>query len=52
MLTILVRRKKNNKDELFEKLNTYNDKIKPMIEENLRNFIDTEIVRHYSATIT
>ena len=29
-----VRRKKNTKDELFEKLNTYHDNIKLTIEEN------------------
>ena len=47
-----IRRKKNTKDELFEKLNTYHDNIKFMIEENPTKFLDTEIVRHNSAIIT
>ena len=46
-----VRRKKNTKDELFEKLNTYHDNIKLTIEENPKKFLDTEIVRHNSAII-
>ena len=47
-----VRRKKNTTDELFEKLNTYHEKIKLTIEENPTRFLDTEIVRHNSAIIT
>ena len=47
-----IRRKKNTKDELFEKLNTYHDNIKFTIEENPAKFLDTEIVRHNSAIIT
>ena len=47
-----IRRKNNTKDELFEKLNTYHDNIKFMIEENPTKFLDTEIVRHNSAIIT
>ena len=47
-----VRRKKNTKDELFEKLNTYHDNIKLTIEENLTKFLDAENVRHVSAIIT
>ena len=43
-----VRRKKNKKDELFEKLNRYHDNIKLKIEENSTKFLDTEIVRHNS----
>ena len=46
-----IRRKNNTKDELFEKLNTYHDNIKFMIEENPTKFLDTEIVRHNSAII-
>ena len=45
-------RKKNATDELFEKLNTYHDNIKLMIEENPTKFLGTEIVRHNSAIIT
>ena len=47
-----VRRKKNTKDELFGKLNTYHNNFKLTIEENPRKFLDTEIVRHNSAIIT
>ena len=47
-----VRRKKNTTNELFEKLNTYQDNIKLMIEENPTKFLDTEIVRHNSTIIT
>ena len=47
-----IRGKKNIKDELFEKLNTYHDNIKFTIEENPTKFLDTEIVRHNSAIIT
>ena len=47
-----IRRKKNTKDELFEKLSTYHDNIKFTIEENPTNFLDTETVRHNSAIIT
>ena len=46
------RRKKNAKDELFEKLNTYHNKIKLTIEEKPTKFLDTEIARHNSAIIT
>ena len=47
-----VRRKKNTKDELFEKLNTYHKNIKLTTEENPTKFLDTEIVRHNSTIIT
>ena len=47
-----VRRKKNTKDGLFEKLNTYHSNIKLTIEENPRKFLDTEIVSHNSAIMT
>ena len=47
-----IRRKKNTKDKLFEKLNTYHDNIKFTIKENPTKFLDTEIVRHNSAIIT
>ena len=47
-----IRRKKNTKNELFEKLNTYHDNIKFTIKENPTKFLDTEIVRHNSAIIT
>ena len=47
-----VRRKRNTKDELFENLNTYHDNIKLTIEEILTKLLDTEIVRHKSASIT
>ena len=47
-----VRRKKNTKNGLFEKLNMYHSNIKVMIEENPRKFLDTEIVRHNSAIKT
>ena len=47
-----VRRKKNTKDELFEKLNTYHDTLILAIEENSTKFLDTEIVRHNSVIIT
>ena len=46
-----IRRKKNTKDELFEKLNTYHDNIKFTIEKNPTKFLDTETVRHDSAII-
>ena len=46
-----VRKKKNTKDELFEKLNTYHDNIKLTLKENPTKFLDTEIVRHNSAII-
>ena len=35
-----VSRKKNTKDELFEKLNTYHGNIKLTIEENPTKFLD------------
>ena len=47
-----VRRKKNTKDELFEKLNTYHKNIKLTTVENPTKFVDTEIVRHNSTIIT
>ena len=47
-----VKRKKNTKDELFEKLKIYYDNVKLTIEENLTKFLDTEIVRHNSAIMT
>ena len=47
-----VRRKKNTKDELFEKLNIYHENIKLTIEENLTKFLDREIARHNPAIIT
>ena len=47
-----VRRKKNTKDELFEKLNTYHKNIKLTTEKNPTKFLDTEIVRHNSTIIT
>ena len=42
-----VRRKKNKKDELFEKLDRYHDNIKLKIEENSTKFLDTEIVSKF-----
>ena len=39
-----VRRTKNTRDELFEKLNTCHNNIKLTIEENPTKFLDTEIV--------
>ena len=47
-----IRRKKNTKDVLFEKLNTYHDNIKFTIEEKPTKFLDTEIGIHNSAIIT
>ena len=47
-----VRRKKNTKDELFEKLNTYHENINFTIEENSTKFLDTAITRHNSAIVT
>ena len=47
-----VRRKRNTKDELFENLKTYHDNIKLTMEEILTKLLDTEIVRHKSASIT
>ena len=46
------RRKKNTKDELFEKLNRYHDNIKLMTEEKPTKFLDTEVVRHKSTIRT
>ena len=40
-----VRRKKNDVDKLFEKLNSYNKNIKPTLEVNPTKFLDTELVR-------
>ena len=42
---IYIRRKKNTKNQFFEKLNTYHGNIKFTIEENLTKFLDTEIVQ-------
>ena len=47
-----VRRKRNTKDELFEKLNIYHENIKLTIKENLTKFLGREIVRHNPAIIT
>ena len=47
-----VKRKKNTKDEPFDKLNTYHDNGKLMIEQSSAKFLDTEIVRHNLAIIT
>ena len=46
-----ARRKKNNVDKLFEKLNSYNQNIKPMLEINPTKFLDAELVRE-NAEIT
>ena len=40
-----IRRKKNEPDSLFEKLNSYHPNIKLSIERNLTKFLDTEIIR-------
>ena len=40
-----VRRKKNDVDKLFEKLNSYNENIKLMLEVNPTKFLDMELVR-------
>ena len=40
-----VRRKKNDVDKLFEKLNSYNKNINPTLEVNPTKFLDTELVR-------
>ena len=47
-----VRRKKNTKDELSEKLNTYHGNMKFTIEGNLSKFLDTEMVKRNSVIIT
>ena len=47
-----VRRKKNTKDELYQKLIMHHNNIKLTIEENPTKFLDIEIVRHNSAVIT
>ena len=46
-----MQRKKNNVDKLFEKLNSYNENIKLMLEVNPTKFLDTELVRE-TAEIT
>ena len=46
-----VQRKKNNVDKLFEKLNSYNENIKLMLEVNPTKVLDTELVRE-TAEIT
>ena len=40
-----VRRKENDVDKLFEKLNFYNENIKLTLEVNPANFLDTESIR-------
>ena len=40
-----IRRKKNEPDSLFEKLNSYHLNIKFTIEKNPMKFLDTEIIR-------
>ena len=40
-----IRRKKNEPDSLFEKLNSYHPNIKLTIEKNPTKFLDTEIIR-------
>ena len=40
-----IRRKKNEPDSLFEKLNSYHPNIKLTIEKNPTNILDTEIIR-------
>ena len=47
-----VRRKKNTKDELFEKLNMYRNNIKLTMEEKLTRFLETKIMRYNSAVMT
>ena len=41
-----IRRKKNEPDSLFEKLNSYLSNVKYTIEKNPTKFLDTEIIRH------
>ena len=43
---IFIRRKKNEPDSLFEKLNSSHTNIKFTIEKNPTKFLDTEIIRH------
>ena len=50
--TYIRRKKKQTKNEHFEKFHTHNDNIKFTIEENPTKFVDTEIARHNSAIIT
>ena len=40
-----IRRKKNEPDSLFEKLNSYHPNIKLTIKKNPTKFLDTEIIR-------
>ena len=40
-----VQRKKNDVDNLFEELNSYNENIKLTLKFNLATFLDTELVR-------
>ena len=40
-----IRRKKNDNDELFQKINSYHLSIKLTLEENPRKFLDTKIIR-------
>ena len=41
-----IRRRKNESDSLFEKLNSDHSKIKLTIEKNPTKFLDTKIIRH------
>ena len=41
-----IRRKKNEPDSLFEKLNSDHPNIKLTIENNTTTFLDNEIIRH------
>ena len=43
-----IRRKKNEPDSLFEKLNSYHPNIKLTIGKNPTKFVDTEIIRRGS----
>ena len=47
-----VRKKKDTKDALFEKLNSYHNNIVLTIEENPTKFLDTEIIRQNSNIVT
>ena len=40
-----IRKKKNEPDSLFEKLNSYHPKIKLTIEKNPTKFLDNEVIR-------
>ena len=43
-----IRRKKNEPDSLFEKLNSYHPSIKLTIDKNPTKFLDAEIIRRES----